>query len=234
MSEPSNSVGREDFKVLLESEAKRIILDYEIPTTDNLEASDVEGAIAAAEHIGYPVVLKALSSEVVHKSDVGGVFLDLLDPDDVRQAFEKIMGKVKPIDPNAHIIVQEMVGPGAEVIIGTITDPHFGPVLMVGIGGIFTELLEDVKFGLIPVDREHAWRMLQSLKGFPLLRGFREQEMLDLDSLINIMLGVSRLVDENPHIVELDLNPVIVQEHSAIAVDARIVIRNNSPLEDPS
>lgn len=216
-----------DLEVLLESEAKRILVDHAIPTTKYKEAADVEAAVRSAEHIGYPVALKALSSKVVHKSDVGGVILDLLDAEEVRQAFGKIMARVKPIDPEARVIVQEMVDPGVEVIVGATTDPHFGLTLLVGIGGVFTELLEDVAFGLIPVDQDHAWRMLRSLRGYPLLEGYRGQARLDVEALVDIMLSVSKLVEENSQIVELDLNPVILHEHSAIAVDARIVVHRN-------
>jgi len=219
--------GEQDLEVLLESEAKRILVDHAIPTTKYKEAADVEDAVRSAEHIGYPVALKALSSKVVHKSDVGGVILDLLDAEQVRQAFGKIMARVKPIDSEARVIVQEMVGPGVEVIVGATTDPHFGPILLVGIGGVFTELLEDVAFGLIPVDQDHAWRMLRSLRGYRIFEGYRGQESLNLTALIDIMLKVSRLVEENPEIVGLDLNPVIIDEHSAIAVDARIVVHPN-------
>ena len=216
-----------DLEVLLESEAKRILVDHAIPTTKYKEAADVEAAVRSAEHIGYPVALKALSSKVVHKSDVGGVILDLLDAEEVRQAFGKIMARVKPLDPETRVIVQEMVDPGVEVIVGATTDPHFGPILLVGIGGVFTELLEDVTFGLIPVDQDHAWRMLRSLRGYPLLEGYRGQARLDVEALVDIMLKVSQLVEEKPQIVELDLNPVIVLEQSAIAVDARIVVHRN-------
>jgi len=217
----------QDLEVLLESEAKRILVDHAIPTTKYKEAADVEDAVRSAEDIGYPVALKALSSKVVHKSDVGGVILDLLNAEEVRQAFGKIMDRVKPIDPDARVIVQEMVGPGVEAIVGATTDPHFGPILLVGIGGVFTELLEDVAFGLIPVDQDHAWRMLRSLRGYRIFEGYRGQESLNLTALIDIMLKVSRLVEENPEIVGLDLNPVIIDEHSAIAVDARIVVHPN-------
>jgi acyl-CoA synthetase (NDP forming) len=217
----------QDLEVLLESEAKRILVNHAIPTTKYKEAADVEAAVRSAEQIGFPVALKALSSKVVHKSDVGGVILDLLGAEEVRQAFGKIMDRVKPIDPDARVIVEEMVDPGVEVIIGATTDPHFGPILLVGIGGVFTELLEDVAFGLIPVDQDHAWRMLRSLRGHPLLEGYRGRARLDVEALVDIMLKVSRLVEENPEIVELDLNPVIIDEHSAIAVDARIVVHRN-------
>ncbi len=217
----------QDLEVLLESEAKRILVDHAIPTTKYEEAANAKDAVRSAEYIGYPVALKVLSSKVVHKSDVGGVILDLLDAEEVRQAFKKLIARVETIDPDARVIVQEMVDPGVEVIVGATTDPHFGPTLLVGIGGVFTELLEDVAFGLIPVDQDHAWRMLRSLRGYPLLEGYRGQGRLDVEALVDIMLSVSQLVEEIPQIVELDLNPVIVLEQSVIAVDARIVVHRN-------
>lgn len=212
-------------EVILESDAKRMLSDYGISTTRFQVATDAEEAICCAEQLGYPVVLKALSPRVVHKSDAGGVMLNLLNAAQVQRAFMEIKANVNQFDPDASVIIQEMVKPGFEFIIGMTTDPHFGAVILSGIGGIFTELLEDVSFGLIPLDEEHAWRMLRSLRGYSLMDGFRGQTGIDKNALIDMMLGVSHLVEENPQIVELDLNPVIVNEHSAIVADARMVVQ---------
>ncbi len=222
----------QDLEVVLESDAKRMLSDHRIPTTMFHVASDVGEAIRCAEKLGYPVVLKPLSPKVVHKSDVGGVMLNLLDADQVHHAFGEIMASVKHLDPDARVIIQEMVDPGLEFIIGMTTDPHFGAILLSGVGGIFTELLEDISFGLIPLKQEHAWRMLRSLRGYSVIEGYRGQAGINVEALLDIMLGVSRLVEENPQIVELDLNPVIVHEHSATVVDARMVV-NRGHASDP-
>ncbi|HCC78511.1 MAG: hypothetical protein A2X25_09340 [Chloroflexi bacterium GWB2_49_20] len=211
-------------KVLLETEAKRILLSKGIPTTKFQEASNIEQALQAADDIGYPVVLKSLSRQVIHKTDVGGVKLNLQTPQQVEQAFQQIMSRIKPIDPEVKVVVQEMIPPGVEIIIGTTTDPQFGPVIMLGTGGIFTELLDDIVFGLIPISEKDGWRMMRSLRGYPLLMGYRGQPKGDLDSLVEILIKVSELVWEKREILEIDLNPVIVGELGSVVVDARFVL----------
>ena len=214
-------------KVLLETEAKEILLSRGIPTTAFKEAATIEQAVLAAEKIGYPVVIKSLSRYVIHKTDVGGVILNLNTHEQVEQAFQLIMDRVKPIDPEGKVVVQEMVPPGVELIIGTTTDPQFGSVIMMGIGGIFAELLDDVAFGLIPISEKDGWRMLRSLRGYPLLAGYRGQQKGDLDSVVRILMGVSDLVWEKKEIREIDLNPVIVGSEGSVVVDARFVLGSN-------
>lgn len=220
----NKNVVSEDLEIVLELDAKQILVNHGIPTTKFYKAASANEAIECAEKVGFPVVLKALSPKVIHKSDAGGVALNLLDAGQVQHAFKKIMENLGQVDPGAAVIVQEMVEPGLEVIVGATTDPQFEKILLVGIGGIFTELLEDISFGLIPVNKEHALRMIRSLRGYPLFEGYRGQGKKNIQALIKIMLGVSRLVEENPQVVELDLNPVIVHEHSAVVVDARMVM----------
>jgi acetate---CoA ligase (ADP-forming) subunit beta len=219
---PENSLQR----ILLETEAKEILQSKGIPTTAFKEAASTKEALQAAKEIGYPVVLKALSRQVIHKTDVGGVILDLHTPEQVEKSYQQIMDQVKSIDPKGKVIVQEMVSPGVEVIIGVTTDPQFGPVIMIGIGGIFTELLEDTAFGLIPITRDDGWRMLRSLRGFPLLEGYRGQEKGDLESIVEILIEVSKLVCERKDILEIDLNPVIIGSKGSVVVDARFVLGN--------
>ncbi len=214
-------------KVLLETEAKEILLSRGIQTTAFQEATSIKQALRAAEEIGYPVVLKSLSRKVIHKTDVGAVVLDLRTPQQVEQAYQQIMDRVKSIDPEGRVIIQEMVPPGVEVIIGTTTDPQFGSVIMMGIGGIFTELLEDIVFGLIPISEKDGWRMLKSLRGYPLLTGFRGQQKRNLESVVKILIGVSDLVWEKKEIYEIDLNPVIVGSKGSVVVDARFVLGFN-------
>jgi acetyl-CoA synthetase (ADP-forming) len=136
-----------------------------------------------------------------------------------------ILSAARDLDPGAKVSVQRMVEPGVEIIVGTTTDPHFGSVLSVGFGGILVELLNDTTFGLIPLEKRDAWRMIRSLKGFPLLEGYRGHQGVSIDAIIAIMLKVSDMVWKQQEIVEMDLNPILVHEVSATVVDARIIVR---------
>lgn len=227
MGERRLTVGGAERKVLLEAEAKALLSQRGVPTTACHQATSADEAVRWAERVGYPVALKVSSPKIVHKSDVGGVALGLADAKGVRHAYREVMAKARPIDPGAGVVVQEMVDPGFEAIVGVTSDPHFGRVLLVGTGGVFTELLEDVTFGLVPVGLEHAWRMVRSLRGYPLLAGYRGQGGKDVGALVEVLLAVSHLVQGTPQIVELDLNPVVVQERGAVVVDARIVLRGD-------
>lgn len=217
--------------VLSEARAKAWLARRGIPTTTYQVAEDEGEAVRLANALGYPVALKVSSPRIVHKSDVGGVALDLADEAAVRRAFRAITAAARPIDPQAGVIIQEMAGPGFEAIVGVTSDAHFGHVLLIGSGGVFTELLEDVAFGLVPVAREHAVRMVRSLQCYPLLEGYRGQRGKDIEALIGVLLAVSQLVEESPGIAELDLNPVLVHERGVTTVDARIVLCG---AEDPA
>lgn len=209
---------------LLENDAKRVLQACGIPATICQEAANAEQAVELAEQMGYPVVLKALSPKIVHKSDVGGVRLGLNNAAEVEAAYQDILARASTIDPNTLVTVQAMIEPGIEVIIGTTTDTHLGPVMMFGLGGIFTELLEDVCFRLIPIRRQDAQRMIASLQSAPLLTGYRGQSPKDVAAVADILWRVSELIKAHPEIVELDLNPVIVHERGAVVVDARAVL----------
>lgn len=210
--------------LLLEAEAKQLLSLQGIPTTLCSEAKSADEAVALAESIGYPVVLKALSLKAIHKSDIGGVQLNLRNAQEVRQGYEAIAAVLVPVDQAGTVTVQEMVQAGIETIVGVTRDVHFGPILMFGLGGVFTEILGDMAFALIPIREGDAWRMITSVKGYPLLQGYRGEPRVNLDSIIDILLRLSSLVEEHPEIEELDLNPVIVHENDAIVVDARIRI----------
>lgn len=208
-------------------EASEICRSYDIPLPAERLASTASEAVAAAGAIGYPVALKVVSSDISHKSDAGGVRLGIASDDDVRAAFESVTAAARAFDPNAFIdgvLVQQMAPRGIEVIVGAVTDPSFGKVMMFGLGGIFAEVIQDVTFALAPVTHERARAMIAEIKGYPVLAGARGTEPVDLDALAGIIEAVSRLVTEHPEITELDLNPVMALPHSAIAVDARIVL----------
>ncbi len=213
--------------VLTEIESKQILDEAGIPTTSARLATSAAEAVKAAKKLGYPVVLKIVSPDVTHKSDVGGVRLGLESPEAVTAAFAEISEAVKQHEPNARIegvAVQKMARPGIEVIVGMSKDPQFGPVLMFGLGGVLVEVLKDVSFRIVPLETRDARQMVREVKGFPALQGFRGQEPADLEALEKLLLKVSAFVDAHPEIEELDLNPVFAYKDGALAVDARIVV----------
>ena len=178
-----------------------------------------------AKEIGFPVVLKIDSHDIVHKSDAGGVRIGIGSEAEVKQAYEEMMEGVTRSAPDAKIngiTVQQMAPPGIEVIVGVSRDLQFGPVLMFGLGGVLVEVLQDVSFRVVPITRWDAHQMMRDLKGYPVLCGFRGQPAASLEALEGLLIKVSRLVDENPEIEELDLNPVFAYPDGAVAVDARI------------
>lgn len=220
-------VAEDGRKNLLENEAKTVCMEYGIPVTKfRLAKNDVE-AVEAAEEIGYPVVLKVVSPDIVHKLDVGGVMLNLKNSSDVQTAYKQILENVKAKKKEAKIVgmlVQEMAPSSTEVIVGAIKDPQFGNALMFGLGGVFVEVLRDVTFRIAPVTEADACEMITEVKAYPLLKGYRNMPPADIEAIINVLLNTSQLVLENPNIKELDLNPIIVYEKGAITVDARIIL----------
>ena len=214
-------------KLLTEVESKAVLEEAGIPTTGGRLATSAAEATAAAQETGFPVALKVVSPDISHKSDVGGVKLNLSTADEVKAAFAEIMAAAKKAQPDATISgvsVQKMARPGIELIIGMSQDPQFGPVLMFGLGGIFVEVLKDVSFRLVPLTPRDARQMVQEIKGRPLLEGFRGQEPADIASLEGLLLRLSDFVEKHPEIAELDLNPVFAYKDGALAVDARIVL----------
>lgn len=213
--------------VLNEIESKQILEEAGVPVATARLAATPEEAVAAATQAGYPVVLKVVSPDVTHKSDVGGVRLGLDSPETVTAAFQEITASVKRHQPDARIqgvAVQKMARSGIEVIIGMSKDPQFGPVLMFGLGGILVEVLKDVAFRIVPLERRDARQMIREIKGFPVLDGVRGQEPADLAAIEDLLLKVSTFVEAHAEIEELDLNPVFAYEDGVIAVDARIVV----------
>lgn len=216
--------------LLNEVEAKQAIIDAGIPATQTLLATSPDEAKQHAESMGYPVVLKIVSNDIAHKSDVGGVKLNLTTADDVAAAYDEIVANAKRAEPGAKIIgvsVQQMAKPGTEVIVGMTTDPQFGPVLMFGLGGVMVEVLKDVAFRVVPLTERDARQMITDIKGKAILDGVRGQPPADLDALSQAIVKVSEFVAAHPEIKELDLNPVFAYDQGALAVDARIVIGDN-------
>ncbi len=215
-------------KVLLEHEAKELVRSYGIPVTKIRLARSEDEAVEAAREIGLPVVLKIVSPDVIHKSDVGGVRVNLKTEEDVRSAYREILESVKAKVPNARItgiLVQEFAPQGLELIIGLIRDPQFGPTVMFGLGGIFVEVYRDVSFRVAPLTEYDADSMIREIKAYRLLTGFRGMEPVDLEALKDALMKVGQIGIDLEEIAEMDLNPVIAYPKGIKVVDARIILR---------
>jgi acyl-CoA synthetase (NDP forming) len=224
-------VRRASRTLLTEIESKALLSEVGIPTVETKLAASKEEAIGISKKLGFPVALKIVSSDITHKSDVGGVKLGLKTSKQVKEAYDEIISSVQHKFPKAIIdgvSVQKMARPGTEVIIGMTKDAQFGPVLMFGLGGILVELLKDVSFRIVPLEREDAQEMIREIKGYPLLEGYRGSEPVDVSILEEILLKVSRFVDNNPEIRELDLNPIFAYKDGAVAVDARVILEGDA------
>ncbi len=213
-----------------EAAAKSILRAYDFDVPPGQIAMDADEAIEVAEKIGYPVAMKIASPDIIHKSDIGGVRLDLGSAEAVRDAYDLMMMRIRQREPNAHIegvYVEGMVGRGREIILGMTRDPQFGPMLMFGLGGIFVEVMKDVTFHIAPITNEEALQMLRSTKSFALLKGVRGEASVDLDAIATALQRISQLVTDFPQIEEMDINPFIVGPvgTQSIAADARITLQ---------
>jgi acyl-CoA synthetase (NDP forming) len=220
---------REGRSQLTEVEAKDWLRDAGFPVVATRLAGSRAEAVALSREMGFPVVLKVASAQVVHKSDAGGVKLGLTSQSGVVRAYREIMASVADRHPEAHVegvSVQRMASPGTEVIMGMSKDPQFGPVLMFGLGGIWVELLKDVSFRIVPILPRDAREMIREIKGFPLLEGYRGSPPAHLSTLEDMLLKLSGFVEANPEIMELDLNPVFAYPDGASVVDARIILED--------
>jgi acetyltransferase len=212
-----------------ETEAREVIAAYGFRLPQNVLARTVDEAVATATRIGFPVALKIVSPDILHKTDVGGVRLNLGDADAVAQGFAGIDATVRRLFPNAAIhgiAVQEMVVGGKEVILGMTRDPQFGPLLMFGLGGIYVEVLKDVAFRVAPIGPDEAEAMIREIRSFPLLGGVRGEKPSDLRAIVEALGRLSQLCVEFPEILELDVNPLLVKPEGggAVAIDARLAL----------
>jgi len=218
---------KEGRSVLTEIESKEVLARAGVPVAGAALATTAAEAGKAAKKVGFPVVLKIVSPDITHKSDVGGVKVGLGSKKDVEAAFAAIMKSVKKKQPKARIegvAVQKMAPEGTQVIVGMSKDPQFGPVMMFGLGGVLVEVLKDVSFRIVPLEPRDAKQMIREIKGYPVLEGVRGQDAADVEALESLILQVSAFAEANPQVEEIDLNPVFAYPDGAIAVDARIVI----------
>jgi acyl-CoA synthetase (NDP forming) len=222
-----DQIKKEGRSILTEFESKKLLKQVGIPVVQTRLARTKKEAVLQSQRIGFPVVLKIVSPDVIHKSDSGGVKLDLNNVTEVKTAYSEMIKTISQQYPDAVIhgvSVQKMIRPGTEVIVGTSKDPQFGPVIMFGLGGIFVEVLKDVSFRIVPVNQRDAQEMIKEIKGYPLLQGVRGKESSDIPALVEMILKISNVVEEYPQIKELELNPIFAYRDGAVAVDARIIL----------
>lgn len=226
---------KEENRLLTEAESKALLKAYGIPVNRTEVAKSPDEAVRLAEEMGYPVAMKLHSRDIVHKSDAHGVELNLRSEEDVESAFSRIVASAHAYDPKAELLgvtVQPMLKrPDYELILGSKRDADFGPVILFGMGGIMTEILKDQSIALPPLNRLLARRLMENTRVYRMLRGYRNRPAARLDLLEEILIRLSQLVTDFPEIAELDINPLILVENQACAVDARIIIR---PSEVPS
>ncbi len=216
--------------VLDEISCKRIFKEYGINVTEPVLSKTRSEAVSSADKIGYPVVMKIVSPQIIHKSDIGGVKINLKNADDVTKAFDEIVNAAKEKVPDAvieGISVQKMARSGLELVMGMTKDPQFGPVLMFGLGGVLVEVLKDVSFRIVPLTQEDAYEMIREIKAYRLLEGYRGQPPVDVKYLSELLLKISKMIEQNPAIKEMDINPLIAYPDGAVAVDARIILEGS-------
>lgn len=214
-----------------DAESRDILTAYGIRVPRSKLCPNAEEAVAFAAEIGFPVVMKIASPDILHKTDVGGVRVGIESPTDVRDAFDLMVYRAQKYQPQAQIwgcLVQEQVRGGKEIITGMNRDPQFGPLVMFGLGGIYVEVLKDVSFRIAPFDRKEAAAMLKEIRSFGLLQGVRGEPPADLEAVADTLLRLSQLVTDFPEIVEMDINPLMVFEkgRGAMAVDMRLVLKS--------
>ena len=222
-----DSVTKEGRKHLLEEEGYDVLNAYGFPRPKSYLCTSEEECVKRAEEIGYPVVMKIASQDIIHKSDAGGVKVGVKNKQQVSSSFNEIIVNAKNYKKEANIkgvLVQQMVESARETILGAKHDKLFGPLIMFGLGGIYVEALKDVVFRLAPIDEQEAMKMVESIKTYKILKGIRGQPPSDIKALIECLLRLSQLVTDFPEITEFDMNPLLVLEEGkgACAVDVRI------------
>lgn len=205
---------------LLEHEIKAILRERGFSTPKGFYAdrgSSLSEIIKRASFLAYPLVAKVSSARIVSKTDVGGIRLGIKDSEELKRAVSELLN----IKGSEGVLIEEMVPEGLEVIVGGILDDQFGPIVMFGLGGIFVEIFKDVAFGLAPLNKESTLWLMQQIKAYPLLKGYRGRPHLDVDALSNLMVSVSEMIASG-NIREIDLNPVILYPRGAVVVDAKM------------
>ena len=212
---------------LLETEAKELLKEYGIPVPDFKLIKSEDEITGLAKEINFPIVMKIASPDIIHKTDAGGVKLNIKDEKEAESTYQEIIFQAKKYNKKTRIsgvIAYTMVPQGTEIIIGMMKDPHFGPVAMFGLGGIFVEVLKDVSFRIIPLEERDAQEMITEIKGYKILKGVRGEGPKDIKAIKTLLMKISKLTTENPKINEIDLNPIFVFEKGLQVVDARMIL----------
>ncbi len=214
-------------KMLSEHESKQLLTNYGIPVTKERVVMDIEQLKEAASDIGYPIVLKAHSPSIAHKTEKNLIRLDLRNEEEAVEAFNELMQIMEGADK--AVLVQEMIKGPRELVVGLTRDPQFGPCVMFGLGGIFTEILKDISFRIAPLERHDALEMMQEIKAHKILGEVRGLPPADTDTLADILIAVGRIGMDNPEVKEIDINPLILDGSKPVAVDALVVLEPRDP-----
>ena len=218
---------KKEQRSLLETEAKELLKEYGIPVPDFKLIKSEDEITGLAQEINFPIVMKIVSPDIIHKTEAGGVKIGIKDEKEAKSAYQEIIFKAKKYDKKVKIfgvIVYPIVPQGTEIIIGMMKDSHFGPVIMFGLGGIFVEILKDISFRIIPLEERDAREMITEIKGYEILKGVRGKPPQDIQAIKEVLMRVSKLTTENPEINEIDLNPVFVFEKGLQVIDARMIL----------
>lgn len=218
---------KKEKRSLLETEAKELLKEYEIPVPDFKLIKSEEEIAGLAKEINFPIVMKIVSPDIIHKTDAGGVKVGVKDEEEARMTYQEIISKAIKYNKKAKIsgvIAYPMVPQGTEIIIGMMKDSHFGPVIMFGLGGIFVEVLKDISFRILPIEQIDAREMITEIKGYEILKGARGESPKDIKAIRKVLMKISKLTTENPEINEIDLNPIFVFEKGLQVVDARMIL----------
>jgi len=218
---------KKEKRSLLETEAKELLREYGIPVPDFKLIKSEDEIVGLAKEINFPIVMKIVSPDIIHKTEAGGVKVGIKDEKEAKAAYQDIIYKVKKYKKEAKIsgvIAYSMIPQGTEIIIGMMKDPQFGPVIMFGLGGIFVEILKDISFRILPLEERDAEEMISEIKGYQILKGIRGETPKDVKSIRDVLMKISQLVMDNPEIKEIDLNPVFLFNQGLQVVDARMIL----------
>ncbi len=220
-------IALEEKRNLTENESYDLLAKHGISVPEYKVASSLEETIIKSKSLGFPLVMKVISPDIMHKTDIGGVTLNIMNEQQIRESYQNMVDRVKKSKPKAKIngvLLYKKLPKGVEVIIGMTRDSQFGPTVMFGLGGIFTEILQDVSFRICPVTRIDIEEMIYEIKGIRILEGYRDHQGCDIDSLVDIVLAISDIAINYSVIKEIDLNPIMAYEKGAVVVDAKIVL----------
>ena len=207
---------------LSEYESKQLLAQYNIPVTQEALVGSRQGLLEAIKEIGYPIVLKGCSPDIAHKTEKGLIYVDIRNEDEALTAFKEIVAGMNGTEN--PVLVQEMVKGKRELVAGLTRDPQFGPCIMFGLGGIFTEILKDISFRVAPLEKYDALEMMQEIRGRKILDAVRGMETVDLDMLADILITIGKIGMENEKIKAVDINPLIISNGKPVAVDALVVL----------